>query len=587
MDPVKAARARCDRIASPLGKEAVPKGDLVRRSIPLAIAVFCLLPVPSAALGSGDAMTHYIQGLQSAEEGNLAAGIVELRAALEADSTVSEIPRELARLLIENRTPDSAIPAARHALRLAPGDAESYWLLGRALVLTGKGPEAISALRKARELDHGKRDYLITLLMALEGMGDLQEALNLLTPSAGGHEPDSPPLYLTRGNLRARMGQNGGALNDFVRAIEGAPGFPGAADRLLALCWRLGPSDSTAAALGRAVAKEPQRPDLRRELSRCLVTLNREDEALPHLERLHAEQPRDAAVQMQLGVILFGKERLSEAISLFRTARSIDPGLSESGDWLWRALNRADSLEAALAVADTLVHASPDKPFPHWYRGISLARLNRSEEALEALGQVSRLNPKDREARLLSAALLEEGGNLEAARGQLEQVLAFLPADREVLFRLGVLDQKAGRIDDSLGWFRRLIEANPNDAQALNFAGYMLADRGTDLETAYGWISRAVAIDGENGAFLDSYGWVLYRMERHPEAVEQLEHAARLEPGEAEILIHLAKAYRAAGRIDEGRRVLQQLLQSQPNDRRARELLQIWAEANPDSGNRR
>ena len=100
---------------------------------------------------------------------------------------------------------------------------------------------------------------------------------------------------------------------------------------------------------------------------------------------------------------------------------------------------------------------------------------------------------------------------LVAARGQLEKVLAFLPADREVLFRLGVLDQKAGRIDESLGWFRRLIEANPNDAQALNFAGYMLADRGTDLETAHDWISRAVAIDGENGAYRDSYGWVLYR----------------------------------------------------------------------------
>ena len=186
----------------------------------------------------------------------------------------------------------------------------------------------------------------------------------MLTPAAGGHEPDSPPLYLTRGNLRARLGQNGGALSDFVRAIEGAPGFPGAADRLLALCWRLGPSDSTASALARAVDKEPQRSDLRRELARCLVTLNREDEALPHLEKLYADQPQDAAVQMQLGVILFGKERLPEAISLFRSVRALDPALSESGDWLWRALNRADSLEAALAVADTLVPGlPPTSPF--------------------------------------------------------------------------------------------------------------------------------------------------------------------------------------------------------------------------------
>jgi tetratricopeptide (TPR) repeat protein len=551
-------------------------------------SLLCLpLPIPSAARGSGDAMTHYIQGLQSAEEGNLDAGIAEMRAALEADSTVSEIPRELARLLIENRMPEEAVSAARHALRLAPGDAESFWILGRALILTGKGPEAIAALRRARDLDPGKRDYEITLLMALESQGDLQQALDLMTPASGGRDPDSPPLYVTRGNIRARLGQDGGALDDFVRAIEIAPGFPGAADRLLALCWRLGPSDSTASALARAVAKEPDRSDLRRELARCLVTLNREDEALPHLEWLHDEHPRDAAVQMQLGVIFFGKERLAEAIQMFRSARAIDPALPEGGDWLWRALNRADSLEAALAVADTLIQDSPGKPYPHWYRAISLARMNRPDEALASLAEVNRLEPNDREARLLAAAILEEGGKIDAAREELAQVLTFLPADREVLFRLGVLDEKAGRIDESIGWFRRLIEANPKDAQALNYAGYMLADRGIDLETSFGWISRAVAIDGENGAYRDSYGWVLYRLGRFPEAVEQLERAAALEPAEAEIQIHLAKAYRSAGRGEEGRRALQQLLRAQPNDRRARELLQIWSEAGPDSGNRR
>ncbi len=203
------------------------------------------------------------------------------------------------------------------------------------------------------------------------------------------------------------------------------------------------------------------------------------------------------------------------------------------------------------------------------------------------MAEVNRLEPNDREARLLAAAILEEGGKIDAARGELAQVLTFLPADREVLFRLGVLDEKAGRIDESIGWFRRLIEANPNDAQALNYAGYMLADRGIDLQTAFDWISRAVAIDGENGAYRDSYGWVLYRLGRFPEAVEQLERAAALEPAEAEIQIHLAKAYRSAGRGEEGRRALQQLLRVQPDDRRARELLQIWSEAGPDSGNRR
>jgi tetratricopeptide (TPR) repeat protein len=558
---------------------------LRRFSILLSFCLFWLLN--SSALGSEDAMIHYIEGLQSAEEGNLDKGIDEMRAAFRADSTIPEIPRELARLLLDAQRPAEAIPPARGALRLSPDDAETHWLLGRALVLNGQGPEGLSSLRRAWQLDRTRRDFLVSLLMALDGEGKLDEALALLTPMAGGIEPDTPPLLVTRGNLRARAGQNGGALDDFARAVERAPGFPGAADRLLALCWRLGPSDSTTSALSRAVAAEPDRSDLRRELARCLVTLNREDEALPHLERLLVEHPRDAAVRMQLGVIYFGRERLPDAIALFRSAREIDSNLPEGGDWLWRALNRADSLQAALTVAESLALENPEKPSPHWYMAISLARLNRADEALAALAIVNRLDPQDRDARLLAAALLDESGRPDQARQELEEVLTFLPSDREVLFRLGVLDEKAGKVEASLGWFVRLIEANPHDAQALNYAGYMLAERGIELDRALRWIDRAVAIDPKNAAYLDSYGWVLYRLGRHTEAVEQLEHAAGIAPGEMEIQVHLAKAYRAAGRNDDGRRILQQILRDQPNDRRARELLQIWNETEPDSGNRR
>ena len=60
---------------------------------------------------------------------------------------------------------------------------------------------------------------------------------------------------------------------------------------------------------------------------------------------------------------------------------------------------------------------------------------------------------------------------------------------------------------------------------ALNYLGYMLADRGTRLDEALGYIRRAVALDPQNGAYLDSLGWAYYKMGNYELAEENLRRA--------------------------------------------------------------
>jgi tetratricopeptide (TPR) repeat protein len=136
-----------------------------------------------------------------------------------------------------------------------------------------------------------------------------------------------------------------------------------------------------------------------------------------------------------------------------------------------------------------------------------------------------------------------------------------------------------------LKWLRRLLSIYPNDSLALNYAGYLCAEQGIELDQALDWTGRAIAIEPDNAAYLDSHGWVLHKLARYEEAVEFLERARRLDPRESEILVHLAKAYRAAGRVADGRRLLRDLLADEPGDREARELLQLWDKEDPSTGN--
>ena len=77
--------------------------------------------------------------------------------------------------------------------------------------------------------------------------------------------------------------------------------------------------------------------------------------------------------------------------------------------------------------------------------------------------------------------------------------------------------------------FQRLLTLDPENALALNYLGYMLADRGIRLAEAETLIARALKSEPENGAYLDSMGWVYYRQGRFSKAMEYIDRAVAVE----------------------------------------------------------
>lgn len=263
--------------------------------------------------------------------------------------------------------------------------------------------------------------------------------------------------------------------------------------------------------------------------------------------------------------------------------------------------------EIFLAVAEALKGDAPDNYILIYARAAQFLTPDNTEtllmtaELLEDLERYDLANavysavPRDDPAfpiaELGRAEALRDDGNFEGAREVLRSMTFAYPDMAAVYVSLGDTLRRAGdttganeaysdalnRYDltDPKRWvvyytravtyhqldkwpeaeadFRAALELRPDQPQILNYLGYSLVERGEKLDEALSMIERAVAAQPQNGAIVDSLGWVLFQLGDYEEAVVHLENAAALEAVDPVINDHLGDAYWAVGRSIEAR----------------------------------
>lgn len=123
----------------------------------------------------------------------------------------------------------------------------------------------------------------------------------------------------------------------------------------------------------------------------------------------------------------------------------------------------------------------------------------------------------------------------------------------DLIFARGMTYERLKKWDDAERDLKLALTYEPDHPYVLNYLGYSWADQGLHLDKAAEMIEKAVRIRPDDGAIVDSLGWVYYRMGNYPKAAETLEKAIELLPNEAEINDHLGDAYWQTGRKNEAR----------------------------------
>lgn len=101
---------------------------------------------------------------------------------------------------------------------------------------------------------------------------------------------------------------------------------------------------------------------------------------------------------------------------------------------------------------------------------------------------------------------------------------------------------------------RAILTLDPNNANALNALGFTLANQPSRVKEALPFLQKALTLNPDNPAFLDSMGWLMYKMGRTQEAINMLDKAYKIS-GDNEIAAHLGEVLWSAGNKDAAREV--------------------------------
>jgi tetratricopeptide (TPR) repeat protein len=211
-------------------------------------------------------------------------------------------------------------------------------------------------------------------------------------------------------------------------------------------------------------------------------------------------------------------------------------------------------------AADDFVNALHGDPtIEQAYYDLALVQLDlhRDREAFDTLEQVRSRFAKTFACEFYTGVIYAHIKSFpEAIRHFKEAEVIGLAADpsrldKRFYFQLGAACERDHAYPQAQEYLQKCIVLAPDFAEALNYLGYMLADRGQELPRARGLIEKAVSLEPRNGAYLDSLGWVLFKLNQPHQALPQLLKAIQYTPEpDPTVLDHLGEVYLALHQID-------------------------------------
>ena len=398
-------------------------------------------------------------------------------------------------------------PAAPPSQPATPDSAEYYFLIGRYFEGAGRIDEAIAAHRRAIELEPGSAE-LRAELAALYARQD--NAIDAIETAEGALERDPANLEANR------------TLGSIYAAF---------AERRLPI--REGDDPSTYAAKAIAYLEKIDSDGLdvgvELALARLYIQTGGFEKAIPLLERVIDAQPEFAEGAFLLSTAQENAGRTSQAIETLQGVLQDNPGSFRAQVRLAELYERQQRWHEAADAYGKAQGLNPRATVLTGRRAVALLSAGRAVEARDlvqgALG-TSRAAAPDPILLYLLAESQRALKELDAAQATVQKLLAASPDDTRALHVLSLIQQDKGDLTGAEKTLRDLIGRDPLDANALNTLGYMLADRGERLNEAVELIQRALKIEPGNPSYLDSLGWAYFQQGRIDLADSPLTEAA-------------------------------------------------------------
>lgn len=410
--------------------------------------------------------------------------------------------------------------------------------------------------------DQGHGFMMIASLLAREQ--DKQAVLKLMGKFVEAH-PDNPDALLAYSNLALSLGDAKVAAEAVDQALQRKPGWANAIAMRARILQTQGNKPEALTYLEEALKGTPKDLMLRLSYARLLVDVKRYNDARAQFELMAQQMPDNAEALFSLGLLSLQINQHDEAEGYFNQVIKLGKFLPESNYYLGQIAETRKQYQEAISLYKTVDQG--DGYLDAQLRVVGL--LAKQGDIPSARAHLQGIQVQDpQQVKLLymaEADLLAEEGHYDQAMEVYNNALKAMPTDDTLLYGRAMLAGKLDRLDILEKDLRTILEREPDNARALNALGYTLADRTTRFEEAFAYIKRALELDPEDPATLDSMGWIHYRLGNTQEAIKYLQGAYKIDPN-AEIAAHLGEVLWVSGNQDEARKIWEQALKSEPKD---------------------
>lgn len=466
-----------------------------------------------------EALKHFMDGQMHMNQGNYPMAIIEFQEALELDPEVGAIHVALAENYWNLGKGKKAEIHLKKALILDSSDIEALEMLANQYILEKKYALAKVQFHTLSQLDPQNASYVVALAELAKVNKEMNKAIELYI-QAYKLDPERIDFLETAGSFALKT-------KDFEKSE---------------IIYK------------ELVTIEPDRIPYMKTYIDIILYLKHYDAGVQFLEKLNVKLGSSAHRFAQISLLVYKLEEVERSFKALNKAIILDPNNSDYQSMLIDMYMKESLNDSAAKSSDLYIIKFPGDVRGYVNRALVFMNLKDEEGAINVLLPVADNFHNDFSIQYLLGMSFNLLKKYELAEQYFVRAVTIEPKARQVKHSLAILYDNTRNWEKSDSIYQELIRTDSTDAQALNNFAYSLVERNEQLERALGLAQKALKIESGNSAYLDTIGWIYYKLNNINLAVEFIQNSLKLNDSNSVVLEHLGDVLMATKKTEEAKR---------------------------------
>jgi tetratricopeptide (TPR) repeat protein len=510
------------------------------------------------------AYEHYFNGALLDFQDQYERALIEYYQALLYDSTSAQILKAIARNLLRLQSYDSAIQYLEKSEKYNPEDRETLNYLAEAYYNQQNFQKSIFYYNRLLTLDPYNNSTQNNLIFLYTHLKMEQELMNFYKKLMAYYPDDNKyAIQYALANIRLK---NTSEAQKILQEVVNKDSSDLNTLFVLGNLYEIEKDTVNALKIYKNILLlDPMNDEVLNRLYRLYRSTAQWEEMVNFYEVLLQKQ-ENPQLRLMLAETYYLQEKRTEAKTALQPILNDDTYRLAAYELLGRMAFEEENYPEAEKYFSTLTEENPDNRFAWLFLAVLYNRQNNYQNSLKVLERALTLHTDDVDLLAIYGTTLSQVGRDQEAVLPLEKALKMDSTNMSTVSSIAAVYDKLKMWDKSDSLYEMALQKAPENALLLNNYSYSLAQRNLDLTKALDLVTRALEIDPENGAYLDTKGWIYYKVGDFPRALEYIQKALDSREESAEVLEHLGDVYLKLDQPDQAKIYWQKALEKDPDN---------------------